>query len=920
MLPTADAEEASGAASPQGEPSAKATTPRSGSSRASSSRNRSNRSRSKGSTAAKNSRSDDDVGGPEDGAVGLAKSESEDILDATSHTDAARPQKSTSLEDEPNGNTSPFHPQIDSKEGVLSNGHATSDLIIRAAGSAVSDLDMQGAEADPIEGGHALRRQRSSSTKELTGLGLANVGEKEAETLMPRRSRRAAATPPIADAKQGGNQLHNAQHGTEQGAKDDPEQEDEVGPALRHAHRDRSITPRAVEPTGGEEDGEGDIEGVTRCVCGSTDENVGLMIQCESCKCWQHCICMGMNTEDDCPDVYYCEQCKPELHIPLLRLLGVLPASRSHKKGAGRVSGKNPARDAAKELKEAKAAVALLASQNAERRRDGMEPLVATTASRQKQRASPDDENAGLNGSPTPQNDGPGSGRRSPKRRSTMNSRDSMYGGWEAIPPGLLNEDEVWNDGTPRRDSDDGAGRKRKRPGRRDDEDLSPSPAAAASTGGGDIVKRRRMSSGQPPGTVKESRRRSVSFEREDAAASGPSVAPQGSAKKSAVAGSKPPVKSSRAILAEEGAAPAVKPKQPNQYTYRKERAALAAAAMNGRPASPTPSPSKSGRRGGAASTFREGSAMGSRGGTPSLGSVKGGPWGLPDHLNHLSHLLPSAQPEPLVLHIPTTKSSTQSRGCIQGTSTAAAEVGARPSAHAYSMVDFKEAPTKVRFPGKRMTLGEMRKRVRNISDYVTRTQIEAVERGKRMKTLGIRSSPSTAPSSATDGSAQSSSQQTPVPERTQGDVSSESRTADVVPSTEAAESSGEKLAKSSGEQQRDNSQPLGAEPPSRDTTSSTAASEPMIIDEVPLSMRLMDDLTRELIAFQRKFGVPPGSATMSSGPTLASSSSTGSRSRPALAAAGSSAPEAQSEDPIHAEGRPTVGASTSMVAGVAAS
>lgn len=194
------------------------------------------------------------------------------------------------------------------------------------------------------------------------------------------------------------------------------------------------------------------------------------MIQCETCKCWQHCICMGMSTEEDCPDVYFCEQCKPELHIPLLRLLGVLPAPRSHKKGAGRVNGKNPARDAAKELKEAKAAVALLASQNAERRKEGMEPLVANTAGRQKTHASPEVDTLHASGSPHAQGDPHGAGRRSPKRRSTMNSRDSMYGGWEAIPPGLLNEDEVWDEGAPKREDDDATGRKRKRFGKREDE------------------------------------------------------------------------------------------------------------------------------------------------------------------------------------------------------------------------------------------------------------------------------------------------------------------------------------------------------------------------------------------------------------------------------------------------------------------
>lgn len=218
------------------------------------------------------------------------------------------------------------------------------------------------------------------------------------------------------------------------------------------------------------------------------------MIQCETCKCWQHCVCMGMHTEEDCPDVYYCEQCKPELHIPLLRALGVLPSARSHKKGASRLNGKNPAKEAAKELREAREAVAVLAKQNAQRRRDGIEPLVATTVPLRGRRTTSESQESSVDKVPpsprtnatsegphaTPSSNtsaggAPGgsassaSGRRSPKRRSTMNSRDSTYGGWEAIPPGLLNEDEVWDDGA-KREEEDAAGRKRKRATRRDDE------------------------------------------------------------------------------------------------------------------------------------------------------------------------------------------------------------------------------------------------------------------------------------------------------------------------------------------------------------------------------------------------------------------------------------------------------------------
>ncbi|OAD78527.1 hypothetical protein PHYBLDRAFT_163636 [Phycomyces blakesleeanus NRRL 1555(-)] len=42
-------------------------------------------------------------------------------------------------------------------------------------------------------------------------------------------------------------------------------------------------------------------------------DNSGLMVQCDKCEVWQHCECVGLE-EQDIPDQYYCEQCKPENH------------------------------------------------------------------------------------------------------------------------------------------------------------------------------------------------------------------------------------------------------------------------------------------------------------------------------------------------------------------------------------------------------------------------------------------------------------------------------------------------------------------------------------------------------------------------------------------------------------------------------
>ena len=39
------------------------------------------------------------------------------------------------------------------------------------------------------------------------------------------------------------------------------------------------------------------------------------MICCDKCLAWQHNVCMGLSEDDDdLPDTYFCEQCKPEDH------------------------------------------------------------------------------------------------------------------------------------------------------------------------------------------------------------------------------------------------------------------------------------------------------------------------------------------------------------------------------------------------------------------------------------------------------------------------------------------------------------------------------------------------------------------------------------------------------------------------------
>ncbi|MBW0533078.1 hypothetical protein O181_072793 [Austropuccinia psidii MF-1] len=71
--------------------------------------------------------------------------------------------------------------------------------------------------------------------------------------------------------------------------------------------------------------------------------------------------------------------------------------------------------------------------------------------------------------------------------------------------------------------------------------------------------------------------------------------------------------------------------------------------------------------------------------------------WGLPDHLSYLDYLLPTSTPQPILVE------------------------------------DGKyEAPTKVKFPGKRTTIADLRKRSKHLVDYLQKVQIETSEREKR--------------------------------------------------------------------------------------------------------------------------------------------------------------------------------------------
>lgn len=81
------------------------------------------------------------------------------------------------------------------------------------------------------------------------------------------------------------------------------------------------------------------------------------MICCDICQAWQHNVHMGLpEDEDELPENYYCEQCKPEDHQELLQAVArgekiweAREADAKAAKAASRKKGKGGRKSAAAE-------------------------------------------------------------------------------------------------------------------------------------------------------------------------------------------------------------------------------------------------------------------------------------------------------------------------------------------------------------------------------------------------------------------------------------------------------------------------------------------------------------------------------------------------------------------------------------------
>lgn len=187
------------------------------------------------------------------------------------------------------------------------------------------------------------------------------------------------------------------------------------------------------------------------------------------------------------------------------------------------------------------------------------------------------------------------------------------------------------------------------------------------------------------------------------------------------------------------------KPKHPNQYTYRpldpnrkKEVVARKVSPMK-----------KTSGPGGATARAKAARERAERETTP----LDGGGWGLPEFLSHLQHLLPTASPKPISVPVPVSKAvamalDDEDDGETPTEAVPATTAGDPESATTTTDQDklasivHGELPTqlepsaKVRFPGKRMTMPDMRKRTKHLVDYLSRMLGESAEVKRRNKAL----------------------------------------------------------------------------------------------------------------------------------------------------------------------------------------
>ncbi|CAK5265740.1 unnamed protein product [Mycena citricolor] len=385
--------------------------------------------------------------------------------------------------------------------------------------------------------------------------------------------------------------------------------------------------------------------GVTRCICGREDDpDAGeFMVQCETCKVWQHGLCMGYDSEAQLhDDDYYCEQCRPDFHSDHLRK-----------------SRRKPRQSSA-------------ASHNA--------------PARQSRSHSPS-----LHKQPS-------------KRRNTMNSRDAAFDEnlkeileTTAAEAGTIPESasvgSAMVQGDAEEDMENGVSNRKKRKRIEDDAPVKKRTRSASEVSDHRVASAVPRDESPPPAPISKAM-----------------SAPKSNARRRG--GRKAVVQELPVVSMEGEEAMLVQP------TKRGGRAKGASAGKRGTTTAAVASAGNGDARRGhvtavtpvneASRAYRNSHAF-AVSQQPMFTS-----WGLPDYLAHLEAILPTNAPQPLEV--------------MAGGGSAASRAG--------SLERTMERGVKVKWPAKRMSVGDMNKRVRALVEWVGREQVSASDRAKRKEAL----------------------------------------------------------------------------------------------------------------------------------------------------------------------------------------
>ena len=333
--------------------------------------------------------------------------------------------------------------------------------------------------------------------------------------------------------------------------------------------------------------------------------------------------------------------------------------------------------------------------------------------------------------------------------------------------------------------------------------------------------------------------------------------------------------------------------KHPNQYTYR---GGPPIGTFTNVASTNKPSPAKNGKSGehGARKSAPQSSrAVATQNQSPSPIPLS---YNVPDHFSHLVPLLPHPTPQGISVPIrvelvPTTT------GIIDGDGSAEVD----GSVHTRIVLQ-TEKGVKVRWPPKRTTIGEMRRRVRAMMEYVARAQLDAGERERRAEMLRAAAVEAQAEASALlgaehesivpssgakgererNGNSHSTATLAPTEFDVQQAAPTMAETATPLPNgdidTEMAD--GDTGASSSDPSRKqpkteevleaalppdDHGQADNTPPTATTSTPPTGPRTPAILSSCnlsapvtpvgPTTTQLLDELTRELIRFQERFG-----------------------------------------------------------------